>query len=80
LKCARRRNVKGRALVRFAFGPGPAAVPGDNAAPLGQPDTRFLEFLHAAQALERAKKLARLIYNEPNACVALILLIRRTSV
>ncbi len=47
-------------LVRFAFGPGPACVPGDNAAHIGQPDAGALEFISAVQALEHAEQLVRI--------------------
>jgi hypothetical protein len=52
----------------------------DDATHIGQPDAGALEFIGAVQALEHAEKLPRLIYNEPNAGVALILSIRRMSV
>src|SRR5580693_8468741 len=63
-------KVKGRTAVNHAFGPGPAAVPLNDALDIGQPDARALEFVLAVQALKHAKQLVGITRVETCAVVA----------
>jgi hypothetical protein len=47
---ARQREIKAGPLIHSSFGPGAAAVPGDDAVPIGQTNADSLPFIGTVQA------------------------------
>ena len=55
-------KVKCRPFIYFTLGPGPAAQSANDPAHVGQAHPVALEFLIGMEALEKAKKLARVLH------------------
>ena len=69
--CTRfQREIERCALVEFALRPGAPAVPGDDAADVGQADAGAFKLLDRVQALEHAEKFVAILRVEPDAIVA----------
>src|SRR5262245_29034681 len=56
------RKEKRRALTRPALGPGPAAMPRDDAAHIGQADAHAFKLVRVVQPLEHAEELVRVLH------------------
>src|SRR6185369_12573867 len=65
----RKREVKGRAFVDFAFRPNSTAVTTDNALDRGESDAGAFELGHVMQALKHAEQFARVGHIEAGAVV-----------
>src|SRR5581483_9170600 len=64
------REIKRRALIDAAFGPGAASVAVNNAANVGQADARAFELPGSMKALEDAKQFFRVTRLKADAIVA----------
>src|SRR5437899_1510427 len=65
----RQRDRERRAAIHFALGLHLAAVPLDDAAHIGEADSRALEFIGAVKPLEHPEELVRVLHVETHAIV-----------